>query len=90
MTQARRRMLMAAAGAAALGTLATRAPAQQSQQRNKVVIQVSDDGAQKWNLVLNNARNLQEDVGAANVDMEIVVYGPGIGMLKSDSPVARS
>lgn len=56
-------------------------------QRNKVVIQVSDADPGKWNLALNNARNLQADLGAANVDVEIVAYGPGIGMLKIDSSV---
>ncbi|WP_255368808.1 DsrE family protein [Polaromonas sp. OV174] len=48
---------------------------------------MSDNDPAKWNLALNNARNLQEDVGAANVDIEIVAYGPGIGMLKLESPV---
>ena len=56
------------------------------QKRHKVVIQMSDGDPAKWNLALNNARNLQEDVGAANVDIEIVAYGPGIGMLKLESP----
>jgi hypothetical protein len=54
-----------------------------------VVIQVSDGDPAKWNLALNNARNLQTDLGAANVDIEIVAYGPGIGMLRLDSPVAN-
>jgi len=31
---------------------------------------------------------VQDDVGAANVDIAIVAYGPGIGMLKLDSPSA--
>ena len=56
------------------------------QKRQKIVIQVSDNDPAKWNLALNNAKNLQDDVGAANVDIEIVVYGPGIGMLKLESP----
>jgi len=56
-------------------------------QRNKVVIQVSDNDPGKWNLALNNAKNLQTDLGAANVDIEIVAYGPGLGMLKAESPV---
>ncbi|HUL64869.1 MAG TPA: DsrE family protein [Burkholderiaceae bacterium] len=74
--------------AAALATLLAPVPAAYAQSpRNKVVFQVSDDSPQKWNLVLNNARNLQDDIGADLVDLEIVVYGPGIGMLKSDSPV---
>lgn len=55
----------------------------------QVVVQVSDADQGKWNLALNNARNLQADLGKDNVDIEIVVYGPGIGMLKADSLVAN-
>ena len=55
--------------------------------RSKVVMQMSDGDAAKWNLALNNAKNIQTDLGAANVDIEIVTYGPGIGMLKADSVV---
>lgn len=55
-------------------------------KRQGIVIQVSDNDPAKWNLALNNAKNLQDDVGAANVDIEIVAYGPGIGMLKLESP----
>lgn len=55
---------------------------------SKVVIQVSDADPGKWNLALNNARNIQTDLGAANVEIEVVAYGPGIGMLKANSPVA--
>lgn len=60
---------------------------QATPQRARVVIQVSDADEGKWNLALNNAKNIQADLGAANVDIEIVAYGPGIGMLKLDSPV---
>jgi len=55
-------------------------------KRYKIVIQVSDIDPAKWNLALNNAKNLQDDVGATNVDIEIVTYGPGIGMLQIESP----
>ena len=79
-------MMSAAAMLAALLSIVPAAYAQSA--RNKIVIQVSDDSPQKWNLALNNARNLQDDIGADLVDLEIVVYGPGIGMLKGDSPVA--
>ena len=65
------------------------AQAQPAAQHSKVVIQVSDGDQAKWDLALNNARNIQADLGAANVDIEIVAYGPGIGMLKLDSPVAN-
>ena len=57
-----------------------------AKKRHKIVIQVSDNDPAKWNLALNNAKNLQDDVGAANVDIEIVAYGPGISMLKLESP----
>jgi len=55
----------------------------------RAVIQVSDNDPHKWNLALNNARNVQNDLGAEATELEIVVYGPGIGMLKADSPVAK-
>lgn len=57
-------------------------------QKTRVVMQVSDNDANKWSLALGNARNLQKGLGAGNVDIEIVVYGPGIGMLKADSSAA--
>ena len=57
-------------------------------KRHKLVLQVSDADPAKWNLALNNAKNVQDDVGAANVDIQIVAYGPGIGMLKLESPSA--
>jgi intracellular sulfur oxidation DsrE/DsrF family protein len=59
----------------------------QTAAQNRVVMQVSDADPAKWNLALNNARNLQADLGAANVEIEIVAYGPGIGMLKAGSVV---
>ena len=55
--------------------------------QHKVIFHVSDDDPAKWNLVLNNARNIQQDVGKDNVDIEVVAYGPGLGMLKLESPV---
>jgi len=53
------------------------------------VLQVSDNDEAKWNLALNNAKNLQAALGAKNVDVEIVAYGPGIGMLKAESTVGN-
>jgi len=60
--------------------------AQQS-AKQKVVFQVSDADPQKWNLALNNARNVQTELGKDNVEIEIVAYGPGLGMLKRESKV---
>lgn len=74
--------------AMALGAIAP-VHAQQNAARQKVVLQMSDSEPAKWNLALNNARNIQADLGAGNVEIEIVAYGPGIGMLKADSVVGN-
>jgi intracellular sulfur oxidation DsrE/DsrF family protein len=60
--------------------------AQQS-AKQKVVFQVSDADPAKWALALNNARNVQTELGKENVMIEIVAYGPGLGMLKAESKV---
>ncbi len=57
--------------------------------KNRLVLQVSDGDAKKWNLALNNAKNVQQDLGEDEVEIEIVAYGPGIGMLKKDSEVGK-
>lgn len=75
--------------AAALAPSMTSAQVQTSGTKNKVVFQMSDGDAAKWSLALNNMRNLQVDFGGEPVELELVAYGPGIGMLKSDSPVAK-
>lgn len=59
-----------------------------AQQKQRVVFQVSDNDPAKWNLALNNARNVQQDLGKDNVQIEIVAYGPGLAMLKAESKVA--
>jgi intracellular sulfur oxidation DsrE/DsrF family protein len=85
-----RRTVLSGLAAIALSTLPSVALAQTAQPpKHKALIQVSDDDAKKWNLALNNARNMQDDLNADAIDLEIVVYGPGIGMLKADSPVAK-
>ena len=63
-------------------------PAMAQSVKQRVVFQVSDNDPAKWNLTLNNARNVQADLGKDNVQVEIVAYGPGLGMLKANSPVA--
>ena len=57
--------------------------------RHKVIFQVSDNDPRKWNLALNNVKNVQEDLGRANVEIELVAYGPGLPMLKLESEVAN-
>ncbi|MBE0613149.1 MAG: DsrE family protein [Burkholderiales bacterium] len=53
--------------------------------KEKVVFQVSDASPKSWNLALNNIKNVQQALGKDKVDVELVVYGPGIGMLKAES-----
>ena len=90
MSKIMRRGFVSMSAAAALAMLLPMAASAQSQPaKNKAVFQVSDGDPQKWNLTLNNAKNVQDDLGSDAVDLEIVVYGPGIGMLKGDSPVAK-
>ena len=83
-----RRSFIAAAGvAAAAACLPLVAGAQDTSKKTRVVVQVSEADPARWNLALNNVRNLQEDLGADKVTVEVVAYGPGIGMLKMDSAV---
>jgi uncharacterized protein len=88
MNDASRRSLLRAAALLPLAGLSWVTARAQSTSRHRVVIQVTDNDPARWNLALNNTRNVQEDLGAANVDIEIVTYGPGIYMLKSDSAVS--
>jgi hypothetical protein len=73
------------AAAAALSPFAAHA---QKAERQHLVIQVSDGDPATWGLALNNAENVQQALGKGNVDVEIVAYGPGLNMLRSDSKVA--
>ena len=52
------------------------------------MFQVSDGEVAKWNLALNNVRNVQTELPDDAPEIEVVAYGPGIGMLKGDSPIA--
>jgi intracellular sulfur oxidation DsrE/DsrF family protein len=79
--------ITAVAALAILAPVATQA--QTTPAKNKAVFQVSDADPQKWNLTLNNVKNVGDDLGQDAVELEIVVYGPGIGMLKSDSAVGK-
>jgi len=72
--------------ALAVSMLPLGAAAQDAAKPTRVVVQVSEADPARWNLVLNNVKNLQDDLGADKVSVEIVAYGPGIGMLKFDAP----
>jgi intracellular sulfur oxidation DsrE/DsrF family protein len=80
-----RRQLLAGSLALAAAGSAGAAPAAAGYQ---AVFQVSDADPAKWSLTLNNARNAQAELGAGNVVIEIVAFGPGVAMLKAGSDVA--
>ncbi len=56
--------------------------------REQAIFAVSDADPAKWNLTLGNIANALDGIGADKADIELVVYGPGIAMLKKDSAVA--
>ncbi len=55
-----------------------------------VVIQVSEADPEKWKMALINASNVRKAYRSKNKDVavEIVAYGPGLKMLRKDSPLA--
>jgi intracellular sulfur oxidation DsrE/DsrF family protein len=64
-------------------------PAVAQSAKSGVVLQVSDESPATWNQTLNVARNIQAVYGKDKVDVEIVVFGNGHGLLKFDSPLAN-
>ena len=56
--------------------------------REQAIFAVSDADPQKWALTLGNINNAIDGLGADHADIDLVVYGPGIAMLKKDSAVA--
>lgn len=79
----RRLALLTAAGAALAATEAARA--QTPPRKERVVIQVSTPDPKSWNQALNYLENLRELYGPANVELELVALGLGLGVLKLDS-----
>jgi intracellular sulfur oxidation DsrE/DsrF family protein len=61
--------------------------ADNSKGKYQIVIQVTENNPQTWNLALNNAFAFQRNVGKGNSEIEIVAIGPGLNMLKSESKV---
>jgi intracellular sulfur oxidation DsrE/DsrF family protein len=63
------------------------APVTPAAERNRVVFQVNEDDSRKWNTVLANINNVQEELG--RVEVAVIVIGPGLGMLKADALTAN-
>jgi intracellular sulfur oxidation DsrE/DsrF family protein len=83
-----RRSLAWAGSAAVLAAVIPAAARAQAQAvKNRALFQVTDNDPGRWNMILNNITNLKEGVGSEGVEIELVAYGPGVNMLKADSPV---
>jgi intracellular sulfur oxidation DsrE/DsrF family protein len=90
MSRTPRRAFLVSSGTALLALgLPQLAMAQTATAKNRALFQVTDNDPARWNMILNNMQNLREGVGGEPVEIELVAYGPGIAMLKSDSPVKQ-
>jgi intracellular sulfur oxidation DsrE/DsrF family protein len=57
--------------------------------KRKVVLQSSSADPDTQGLVLVIAGNLQKHYGMDNVKIEVVAYGPGLGLLTKENPNAK-
>jgi len=87
-----RKLLRVLVGAAALATtLSSGAHAQQASLQDKpfaehkIVLQLSDNDVRKQNLVISVANNLLKFYDPDKVAIEVVAFGPGIDLLRSES-----
>jgi uncharacterized protein len=61
--------------------------AQSTGKPHKVIFAVTSGDVADWNLVMGNARNLINGVKPDPIEVEIVSFGPGINMIKADTPI---
>ncbi len=80
---------IAAEGEAATASATQASKHKTAAHKERVVIQVSDGDPKTWNQALNVLKNVQQAYGKDKVDIELVVFGNGIGMLKMDSEVGN-
>jgi uncharacterized protein len=78
--------------------LATPLPCSRAQQvplqdkpfaEHKIVLQLSDNDVRKQNLVISVANNLLKFYDPDKVAIEVVAFGPGIEVLRSESPARK-
>jgi intracellular sulfur oxidation DsrE/DsrF family protein len=84
------RILLRLTAIAAFLLLCPLARSQAEEPKHRLVIQVDQDDPAVMNLALNNATNVLDYYRAKgeSVDLDIVTYGPGLTMLRTDtSPV---
>lgn len=67
-------------------TAGTIAPVDKPFADHRLVLQLSDDDAKKQSLVISVAYNLLKFYGPDKIAIEVVTFGPGIALLRADSP----
>ena len=82
-------VLLVAASLAGLAQGASSVSGDALAPRYRVVMQVSNAEPRGWHQALSNALALTRNAGRANVQIEIVANGMGLGMLKYNSSEAR-
>ena len=84
------KILMAKVGfALALALAGNALAADTSSEKRRVILQVSDDDEDTWDLALKVAENMLENAGGKDkIDIQIVAFSPGIMMVVKDSSVA--
>ena len=92
MTHSPRRDFLVASGAALLALALPQLGLAQGATptaKNRALFQVTDNDPARWTMILNNMQNLRDGVAGEPVEIELVAYGPGVHMLKSDSSVKQ-
>ncbi len=90
-----RKLLRVLVGVVALGTTLPCSRAQQVPLQDKpfaehkIVLQLSDNDVRKQNLVISVANNLLKFYDPDKVAIEVVAFGPGIELLRSESPARK-
>jgi len=85
---ARRNLIPGTLTAVLLAPIASaQAPTAPADRPHKVVFQVRDADPAKWSLALNNARNVQQNLGHDKVAIEIVAHGPGCAIRRSPATI---
>ena len=59
----------------------TFAAVSQTTQKHRVVLQINVDSPDSWNQLFGNIGNIQKSFGADKIQIEVVTYGKGLGLL---------
>ncbi|MEB3205094.1 MAG: DsrE family protein [Candidatus Sericytochromatia bacterium] len=58
--------------------------------RHRVVLELTSDATASWEAVLNNIENARKALGPDQTTVELVVHGPGIGLVTRANPMGQA